>query len=92
VGLITRASLIRRWLFIIDGVITLPISLIGFFFFPGLPNSPKRWFFSEQEYALATDRLKDADGRGGQDQGISWASIKYTLRRPMFWICVPAYV
>ncbi|KAF2025011.1 hypothetical protein EK21DRAFT_77414, partial [Setomelanomma holmii] len=30
-----------RWLFTIDGSISLPIGLAGFFLYPGLPTSPK---------------------------------------------------
>ncbi|SPO04655.1 related to transporter protein [Cephalotrichum gorgonifer] len=30
-----------RWVFIIDGVISLPIALAGFFLFPGIPTSPR---------------------------------------------------
>ena len=81
-----------RWLFIVDGIITIPLALIGFALFPGLPNSPKKWFFSDDEYALATDRLKDGEGRHGQDEGITWKTFKTTLSRPMWWICVPAYM
>ncbi|KAK4689630.1 MFS transporter, ACS family, pantothenate transporter, partial [Tremellales sp. Uapishka_1] len=77
-----------RWLFVIDGAITLPIAFIGFLLFPGLPNSPKRWFFTDAEYELATTRMPKNDGKGG----INFASIKRTLKRPMWWICVPAYI
>jgi MFS family permease len=28
-----------RWLFIIDGIITIPIALFGYLFFPNLPQS-----------------------------------------------------
>ena len=80
-----------RWLFIIDGVITLPIAIIGFALFPGLPNSRKRWFFSEAEYELATSRLL-IGGKHGKDGGITWITFKDTLSRPMWWICVPSYV
>lgn len=78
-----------RWLFIIDGVITLPIALIGFALFPGIPNSPKRWFLSDEEYELARTRMpKDQ----GYDDGITWATIRRTLTRPIWWICVSGYV
>ncbi|ORX36124.1 major facilitator superfamily domain-containing protein [Kockovaella imperatae] len=81
-----------RWLFIIDGVITLPIAFVGYALFPGLPNSPKRWFFSEEEYELASTRLQNEHGKGGTDNGITWQTVKTTLRRPMWYICVFAYI
>ncbi|EJU00499.1 MFS general substrate transporter [Dacryopinax primogenitus] len=46
-----------RWLFIVDGIITLPLAFIGFFTFPGLPSSKKPWFFSDEEHDLALQRM-----------------------------------
>ena len=34
-----------RWLFIVQGIITLPVSFLGYVYWPGLPISPKRWYF-----------------------------------------------
>lgn len=48
-----------RWLFIIDGVISLPISIAGYFLFPGLPTSPKVWWLTEAEQKLAQARMRD---------------------------------
>ncbi|KAH8601781.1 major facilitator superfamily domain-containing protein [Bisporella sp. PMI_857] len=76
-----------RWLFVIHGIITLPISFLGFAFWPGLPTSPRRWFISEEEHALAVKRIPTVE-----KEGITWKTFKYTLSRPMFWFCVPAYV
>lgn len=76
-----------RWLFIIDGVITAPIALIGFAFFPGLPSSPRRWFLSERELELATRRMPQKT-----ETAITFKTIKRALSRPMWWICVPAYM
>lgn len=76
-----------RWLFIVQGIITLPISFLGFAFWPGLPISPKRWFFTDEEYALAVKRIPTVE-----QEGITWKTFKYTLSRPMWWICVPCYM
>jgi MFS family permease len=48
-----------RWLFIIDGCISLPIALLGFFMFPGLPSSGKPWWMTEEEHFLAQRRMRD---------------------------------
>jgi ACS family pantothenate transporter-like MFS transporter len=38
-----------RWLFIIDGIITVPLAVAGFVFFPNLPQSgDKTWWISFQ--------------------------------------------
>ncbi|WWC57517.1 uncharacterized protein I303_100049 [Kwoniella dejecticola CBS 10117] len=55
-----------RWLFIIDAIITLPIAVFGFFFFPPLPLQGKNtWWLSEEEFTLAQTRLKKI-GRAGK--------------------------
>ncbi|KAH3680719.1 hypothetical protein WICMUC_000190 [Wickerhamomyces mucosus] len=45
-----------RWLFVIDGIITIPIAFIGFAFWVGPPESGKPWFFTDDEYALTLER------------------------------------
>lgn len=48
-----------RWLFIIDGLITLPIALYGFLLFPDTPRSTKAPYLNDQERALAISRIPD---------------------------------
>ncbi|WVQ79401.1 hypothetical protein IAT38_001498 [Cryptococcus sp. DSM 104549] len=81
-----------RWLFIIDGVITLPIAFIGFALFPGLPNSPKKWYMTDAEYELSSTRLLNEEGKSGNDGGLTFKVIKDALKKPMWWICVSAYI
>ncbi|KFY49844.1 hypothetical protein V496_09772 [Pseudogymnoascus sp. VKM F-4515 (FW-2607)] len=50
-----------RWVFIIDGVISLPIAIAGFFLFPGIPTSPRIWWLKESEQKLAQARMQ-SDG------------------------------
>ena len=76
-----------RWLFIVQGIITLPLAFLGFAVWPGLPSSPKRWYFTEKEHNLALRRMPTVE-----QEGITWKTFKYTLRRPMWWICVPCYM
>lgn len=52
-----------RWLFIIDGSISLPIAIAGYFLFPGLPTSPRIWWLKEDEQKLAQLRMR-FDGVG----------------------------
>lgn len=46
-----------RWLFIVDAIITIPISLLGFFVFPDVPNRRRPRCLSEEELKLAQDRI-----------------------------------
>ncbi|KAJ7125450.1 MFS general substrate transporter [Mycena crocata] len=46
-----------KWLFIICGLITWPIALYGFFFFPDTPETTSARYFTPEERALAISRL-----------------------------------
>ncbi|KEY73927.1 hypothetical protein S7711_07769 [Stachybotrys chartarum IBT 7711] len=76
-----------QWLFLVQGIITLPISFLGYVYWPGLPSSPKRWYFTVEEHALARKRIVTVE-----QEGITWKTFKFTLSRPMWWICVPCYI
>jgi ACS family pantothenate transporter-like MFS transporter len=46
-----------RWLFIIDGLITLPIAIYGYFLFPNTPHTTTAPYLSAAERALAISRV-----------------------------------
>ncbi|KAL4765278.1 putative MFS pantothenate transporter [Aspergillus foveolatus] len=46
-----------RWLFIIDGLITLPVALYGAFLFPDTPATTQAPYLTPSERALAVSRL-----------------------------------
>lgn len=46
-----------QWLFIIDGIITLPVAVYGFFLFPDTPSTSNAPYLSEEERALAISRV-----------------------------------
>ncbi|KAL4932521.1 putative MFS pantothenate transporter [Aspergillus undulatus] len=50
-----------RWLFIIDGLITLPIAIYGLFLFPDTPTTTRAPYLSPSERALAASRLPNAN-------------------------------
>ncbi|KAM0751301.1 MFS general substrate transporter [Meredithblackwellia eburnea MCA 4105] len=78
-----------QWLFIVDGIITLPIAFVGFTFFPGLPSSRKPWFLTVEEHIRATTRLSSEHKQAGK---ITFDVVKRSLRRKMWWLCVLVYV
>lgn len=53
-----------RWLFIIDGIITMPIALYGFLLFPDTPATTQAPYLNETERALAVARVPAIE-RGG---------------------------
>ncbi|KAG5926082.1 hypothetical protein E4U42_003670 [Claviceps africana] len=46
-----------RWLFIIDGLLTVPIALYGVMFFPDTPQTTTAFYLTEAEKALAVSRV-----------------------------------
>lgn len=67
-----------RWLFLVDGIITVPLALMGFLFFPNLPQAGKKtWWTTEAEHELSINRMK-AIGRAGK-QPWTRAKVKRLL-------------
>ncbi|TDZ51524.1 Pantothenate transporter liz1 [Colletotrichum trifolii] len=48
-----------RWLFIIDGCISLPIGIMGYFIFPGMPTSGKPWWLTQREHEIGQRRMRE---------------------------------
>ncbi|KAH0827721.1 hypothetical protein AYO21_08893 [Fonsecaea monophora] len=46
-----------QWLFIICGVISLPIGITGFFFFPDFPETTRAFYITKKEAEWARERL-----------------------------------
>ncbi|CCC68927.1 hypothetical protein NCAS_0B08430 [Naumovozyma castellii] len=78
-----------RWLFIIDFCITIPISIYGLIFFPGVPDhtsssskfSMTRYIFTEQELQYARRRLPARD----ESTKLDWSVIPRVLKRWHWW-------
>jgi ACS family pantothenate transporter-like MFS transporter len=60
-----------RWLFVIDGIITLPLAILGFIFFPNLPQDDvKTWWVDQEQHELLKKRMR-AVGRAGKTPWVS---------------------
>ncbi|KAF3057206.1 Pantothenate transporter liz1 [Daldinia childiae] len=46
-----------QWLFIMDGIISLPICIAGFFILPDLPENTRAFYLSEDDRAMARERM-----------------------------------
>ncbi|PQE04972.1 MFS transporter Liz1 Seo1 protein [Rutstroemia sp. NJR-2017a BBW] len=66
-----------QWLFIIDGVISLPIAIAGYFILPDVPEIAKAWYFSKEELAYGKKRM-ELEGRE-QRKPYTKAKIKKIL-------------
>ncbi|EJF62835.1 MFS general substrate transporter [Dichomitus squalens LYAD-421 SS1] len=68
-----------RWLFIIDGIITLPIALYGFLMFPDVPTTTRAFYLSEEERLLSCERL-ESDKEKDIDHGhLNWNLVRRLL-------------
>ncbi|KUJ12367.1 MFS general substrate transporter [Mollisia scopiformis] len=52
-----------RWLFIIDGLITIPIAIYGLVLFPDTPSTTKAFYLTSDERALAISRVPEVPER-----------------------------
>ncbi|KAI9713230.1 MAG: hypothetical protein M1820_001216 [Bogoriella megaspora] len=46
-----------QWLFIVDGIISLPIALAGYFVLPDVPEITRAFYFKKEEIAFAKKRM-----------------------------------
>ncbi|TDZ15137.1 Pantothenate transporter liz1 [Colletotrichum orbiculare MAFF 240422] len=73
-----------QWVFLIDGIITLPIAFFGFLFFPDIPENTSARYLSDSEKKLAVTRLPPIKEGGHSISPFSL--MKRLLGTPMFWI------
>ncbi|KAF7776056.1 hypothetical protein Agabi119p4_4449 [Agaricus bisporus var. burnettii] len=74
-----------RWLFIVDGIITVPIAVYGFFIFPDFPRTTKAFYLTQEERELAYTRLQ---GEIQVDRPpLSWNLTRRILTRWRWYAC-----
>lgn len=54
-----------QWLFIINTVISVPVAIAGFFFFPDVPEITRAWWLTKDEIELAKKRMQ-LEGRANR--------------------------
>ncbi|ERS96086.1 hypothetical protein HMPREF1624_07622 [Sporothrix schenckii ATCC 58251] len=79
-----------RWLFIIDGVFTLPVALLGYVVFPGVPDSPRPFHLTDADIVLAKQRLTRFKVRRPGPLGLD--VFKRSLQRWHIWVFVFCYI
>ncbi|KAF7549529.1 hypothetical protein G7Z17_g6323 [Cylindrodendrum hubeiense] len=80
-----------QWVFLIDGIITCPIAIVGYLYFPDTPELTKAKWISESEKRLALERLppKKEDSHNINP----WSLAKRVFGSPAFYIlCLFAMV
>ncbi|WVQ84046.1 hypothetical protein IAT38_006191 [Cryptococcus sp. DSM 104549] len=64
-----------RWMFIVNGAMTFPIGLAGYFIWPGTPDKCLSYFISKEEVELAKARLIRF-GNKIETEPLSWKHVK----------------
>ncbi|KAH7327753.1 pantothenate transporter liz1 [Stachybotrys elegans] len=75
-----------QWVFIIDGIITLPIAVFGFLYFPDTPDRTRAPYLTEADKKLALSRVPTITKEGRSIAPLS--IIKRAFATPLFWILV----
>ncbi|KAL4866783.1 hypothetical protein BDV12DRAFT_198878 [Aspergillus spectabilis] len=78
-----------RWLFIIDGIFTIPVAILGFIIFPGIPDSPPPFFLTEKDIQIAKDRVRRANIRRPGKLGLD--VFRRSIRRWHIWLFLWCY-
>ncbi|KAG0694533.1 major facilitator superfamily domain-containing protein [Suillus ampliporus] len=71
-----------QWIFILEGILTVAISLIAYFIVPTWSHEAK--FLSEAEKTRLLDRLR-ADSDAGTDQAFKWSSVRDAFSDHLVW-------
>ena len=68
-----------QWLFIMDGVISFPICIAGFFLIPDLPENTRAFYLTQDERELGRKRMKEI-GRAPRAK-LGWSILKRIFGR-----------
>lgn len=68
-----------QWLFIMDGIISTPIAIAGFFLLPDSPSDTRAFYLNADDKILAQKRMKEI-GRAPRDK-LGWSVLKRVFGR-----------
>ncbi|KAF8972549.1 major facilitator superfamily domain-containing protein [Flammula alnicola] len=85
-----------QWIFLIEGLITIVLGILTWFFIPDFPDKSK--FLSEKQRKMILDRVEADRGDSIPDQ-LTWEKLARHLKDPLLWAfafmflasTVPAY-
>ncbi|KIJ30805.1 hypothetical protein M422DRAFT_186659 [Sphaerobolus stellatus SS14] len=86
-----------RWLFLIEGLITLTVGIATFFMMPASPTQTKTWFrpkgwFTEREEVIMVNRILRDDPTKGDMHNREGLSIKRLFQAALDYDLYPLYI
>ncbi|KAG8166384.1 hypothetical protein KVR01_002073 [Diaporthe batatas] len=79
-----------KWLFLMDGFISLPICLAGYFMIPDLPENTRAFYLTDDDAVLARKRM-DSIGRAPRRK-LGWSILKRVFTRWHVWGLTLLYI
>ena len=79
-----------QWLFVMDGLISAPICIAGFFLIPDLPENSRVFYLNEEDRELARKRMDDV-GRAPRKK-LEWSILKRVFTRWHVWGLTVLYI
>ena len=80
-----------RWMFILDGAISLPIAALGFALFPGVPAAKKPWWMTKDEHEMARKRCIDAGIKQSRAKVFTKTILTRCFKKWHFYLAVLIY-
>ncbi|KAI9836808.1 MAG: hypothetical protein M1819_000973 [Sarea resinae] len=72
-----------RWIFILEGILTVLVSAISYFFIVNYPATAK--FLSPDERTYVLNRLRD-DSDATRDEAFAWTNVAAAFKDPKCWL------
>ena len=72
-----------RWIFILEGILTVLVSLIAYFFVANYPSTAK--FLSEKEREAIHARLA-SNNDATRNEAFTWTNVSFAIRDPKVWL------
>ena len=72
-----------RWIFILEGILTVLVSLSAYFFIANYPSTAK--FLTEKERACIHARL-ESNSDATRDEAFTWTNVSFAIRDPKVWL------
>ncbi|KAF9883417.1 hypothetical protein FE257_003500 [Aspergillus nanangensis] len=76
-----------QWFILLEGIVSILVAVVAFWFIPNFPNNTGRRWFTEEESAMAQYRqFVSAGGIREDDEGNPWGGVLLALKDPFTWM------